>query len=117
MNAVEYLKAKGRMTNGCKHSCDECLLNSENNGIDRGCAAFEGEYPEQAVEIVKKWAKEHPAKTYLSVLLEKLPNMTLECDGTPNFCPQQVFKTKIKPIICDNIGCIDCWNQEYKEEI
>ena len=54
MNAVEYLKAKGRMTNGCKYSCDECPLSSENNGINRGCAIFEVQYPEQAIEIVEK---------------------------------------------------------------
>ena len=117
MNAVEYLKAKGRMTNGCKHSCDECLLNSENNGIDRGCAAFEGECPEKAIAIVEKWSKEHPIKTYLSVLLEKLPNVSLRCDGVPDdFCLHSVFKIKNDIEYCSRNNCTDCWNREYKEE-
>ena len=39
---------------------------------------LEIDYPEQAVEIVEKWAKENPVKTYLSVLLEKLPHVSWE---------------------------------------
>ena len=117
MNAVDYLKIKGKMTEDCTISCNKCPIEEINNGKDIICMKFESEYPEQAVEIVEKWAKENPVKTYLSVLLEKLPNAILECDGTPAFCPSQVFKTKLKPSICNDISCIDCWNQEYKEEI
>jgi hypothetical protein len=49
-------------------------------------------------------------------LLERLPNTQFECDGTPNFCPDDVFKIKLKPSACDEIDCIDCWNREYKED-
>jgi hypothetical protein len=115
MNAVEYLKIKGRMTENCEIDCDECPLECVNNKENINCVKFETDFTEQAIGIVEKWAKEHPIKTYLSVLLERLPNIQFECDGTPNFCPTQVFKIKFKPLICNETRCIDCWNQEYKE--
>lgn len=114
MNAVDYLKEKARMTNGCNILCKECPLDKYN--LLETCKTIEFDYPEEAIEIFEKWAKENPVRTYLSVLLEKLPNTQLEYDGTPNFCPQQVFKIKIKPAICDITNCFDCWNREYKEE-
>lgn len=113
MNAVDYLKEKERM---CNALVCNCPMSKRNNGKGLLCESFEKDYPEQAVGIVSKWAKENPPKTYLSVLLERLPNMRIEHDGTPDFCPDDVFKIKLKPSICDSIACIDCWKKEYKEE-
>lgn len=115
MKAVDYLKAKARMTKGCCIRCDECPLSKDSNGKNVDCTMLGERYPEQAIKIVEKWAKEHPVKTYLSVLLERLPNTRFERNGTPNFCPDDVFKIKVKPSTCDEIDCIDCWNREYKE--
>lgn len=106
MKAVEYLKVKVRMTKDCTILCRDCPLDD--------CNELEIDYPEQAVEIVEKWAKENPAKTYLSVLLEKLPNTKLYESSYPKFCPHTVFNTNEK---CpSNTNCKDCWNREYKEE-
>lgn len=115
MNAVDYLKEKARMTNNCNGGCDECPLRSEENGEGIGCTEFEGEFPEQAIEIVKKWAKENPVKTYLSVLLEKFPNTKLHKSIPETFCPYHIFKTN-KPCYDGYLPCVDCWNREYKEE-
>lgn len=117
MEAVEYLKAKGRMTNTCNIGCNNCLLSTQNNGKNLDCSNFENEFPELAVEAVEQWANEHPVKTYLSVLLEKFPKAFLRKeDGTPTSCPHKLFSGEG----WDKCGCIcnckDCWNREYKEE-
>ena len=103
MKAVDYLKEKARMSN--------CPLNNVEN---MACVILESKYPEKAVEIVEKWAKENPVKTYLSVLLEKLPNTKTSIDGIPVFCVSVLFGGDI---YChkNNIRCVDCWNREYKE--
>ncbi len=112
MKAVDYLKAKARMTNNCKIDCDECPIDFDNNGVKKNCVKFESEHTEQAVEIISKWAKENPVKTYLNVLLEKLPNAKLNKKGLPLFCPKYVFPIENK---CIN-DCVKCWHREYKEE-
>ena len=109
MKAVDYLKAKGRMTGNCHILCRDCPLDD--------CNELEADYPEQAVEIVEKWAKENPVKTYLTVLLEKLPDTKISGEsGTPeDFCPHSVFKIKKDFDYCNTNTCKDCWNREYEE--
>ena len=115
MKAVDYLKTRGRMTKNCNISCGMCPLDYNNNKKDTVCSKFENNYPEEAVEIVENWAKEHPVKTYLSVLLEKLPNVKLVENGTPkNLCPKDIFR--ITEDKCSTEKCVECWNREYKEE-
>lgn len=107
MKAVDYLKAKGRMADNCHILCRDCPLDN--------CSKLEIDYPEQAIEIVEKWAKENPIKTYLTVLLEKLPNTKLFEGSCSKFCPHTVFNTNEK-CPSPNTNCKDCWNREYKEE-
>lgn len=109
MKAIDYLKEKGRMTQNCTIHCDDCPFNYDNN-----CTTFDSKYPEQAIEIVEKWAKENPVKTYLSVLLEKLPNAKLNIRGIPDVCIKHYFGKEYGN--CGFESCKDCWNREYKEE-
>ena len=108
MKAVDYLKEKARMSN--------CPLNNVEN---MACVILESKYPEKAVEIVEKWAKENPVKTYLSVLLEKFPNVPLDKKGVPiSFCPEDIYGGE-EWEDCNSIiegKCTKCWNREYKEE-
>ena len=117
MKAVEYLKAKGRMTDNCKdiYMCRKCKLGESINGEELSCINLEAWHPEQAVEIVEKWAKENPVKTCKDVLLEKFPKTILvEEQNRPSFCVGFLLG-KIK---CENsMSCVECWNREYKEEI
>ncbi len=120
MKAIEYLKAKARF---CTGICNICPLNSNNNEEKLYCDDLEIEHPEIAVELVEKWAKENPVKTYLSVLLEKFPNaMLIHSDSDdeeliPTFCPKDVFNTKEREDgECPTFKCCDCWKREYKEE-
>ncbi len=117
MDAVKYLKEKYRMTNNCCGSCMKCPLGNRNNRTKKACNEYEAENTEEAIAIVEQWAKEHPVKTYLSVLLERFPNVVLGGNGTPAICPHNLFggekwdKCDGSFFICDN-----CWNREYRED-
>ena len=121
MNAVDYLKECAKM---CKNNkCTICPLGRVGTGKEMMCSNFQEAYPEQAVEIVEKWAKENPVKTYKDVLLEKFPNAPLNNMDTPGCCPNSLFK--IDKNGCPEISlgnkqramtCKECWNREYKEE-
>lgn len=94
----------------CKLSCTDCPLSSFNNDTGVQCSIFEMLYPEKAIAIVQKWSDEHPQKTYLRELLERFPNISLDNDGTPNFCPYRLGLMSIDD--CRNDGnCVMCWNQ------
>ena len=52
MDAVEYLKAKARMTEkgasyACNIFCENCPIGIENNRTDMNCKRFEAYYPEE----------------------------------------------------------------------
>lgn len=111
MKAIEYLKAKARF---CTGICNICPLNSNNNEEKLYCDDLEIERPEIAVELVEKWAKENPVKTYLSVLLEKFPNTKLNYNGIPTICLSDLFDIDGRQ--CPVMTCQDCWNREYKEK-
>lgn len=112
MNAVDYLREKSRM---CNALVCNCPMSKRNNGKGLLCGSFEKDYPEQAIEIVEKWAKEHPVKTYTGVLLEKFPNTELNDYEIPMICIRRIFGSR--NFECSSMSdCADCWNREYKEE-
>lgn len=116
MDAEKYLKERGRMSNGCNtYSCKDCKLGLCYNRHELTCTELEHRYPEEAVAIVENWAKEHPAKTYKSVFLERFPDAKVEHGGTPCPCIIYIFGEKAKPINCGTCGCVYCWNREAKE--
>lgn len=120
-----YFAEKQRMTkkvklNGgvyiCKLDCDDCPLSSLNNGTSDkiSCSDFEALYPETAIAIIQKWSDEHPQKTYLSEFLKNHPNILLNDDGTPTFCPYELSLISVDN--CRNDGdCVKCWNQPIEE--
>ena len=64
MDAVLFVKEHRRMCGKyIKYSCKHCKLSSNNNGFHLVCDRFIFENPEEAVEIVENWSKEHPVKT------------------------------------------------------
>ena len=115
MDAVKFIKEMGRM---CKkhltttvgtfeYECGDCLFLCE---IDGSC--YRGdltEFPEEAVEIVEQWSKEHPIKTYKDDFLEKFPNAVI----AENICRYHVYKTGG----CDGFtgDCELCWNEPMEE--
>lgn len=113
MTAIEYLKTKARMTNKCGIECYDCPLSFSNNGIGESCRALERNYPEKAVEIVEKWAKEHPIKTRQSEFLKMFPNAKIGRDGCIEVCPMGLDqRTK-----CDgSMSCVKCLKNFWLEE-
>lgn len=94
--------------------CSGCPLAEEHENMEClaatiGCLNIKN--VEKQLELMRKWAEEHPVKTYKDVFLEKLPNARLDKDGRPVSCRNEVFGI-VKCCIAD---CKDCWNEPYKE--
>ena len=68
--------------------------------------------PDNIDEIVDKWVKEHPAKTYSMDFFEKFPNALKTESGRPDNCRNLIYGDKSG---C-NYECEECWNQEMKGE-
>ena len=82
MDAVEFLKALGRLCNNylCGDNCP--LIDSCDDESDDGYV--------RKVQIVEQWAKEHPVKTRQSELLKLFPEANMLCDEYLNICPAQL---------------------------
>lgn len=89
----------------CANDCNECPF------VDYGC--YIPELPDNADEIVDKWVKERPVKTYVQDFFEKFPNARKNDSGIPNVCVKHVYGSL--DMKCCN-SCGDCWNQEMKGE-
>ena len=86
MDAVEFVKTLSRM---CDAECIKCEFWKRRSRWE-SCNAWQKNHPEEAVEIVEKWAKEHPAKTRQSEFLKLFPNAQTD-SGCLNACPMDVF--------------------------
>lgn len=67
--------------------------------------------PDNLDEIVNKWVKEHPVKTYSMDFFEKFPNALKTESGRPDNCRNLIYGDKSG---C-NYECEECWNQEMEE--
>lgn len=115
MDAVKFLKEKYRMTKECSIRCTDCPLYTEKNTTGLRCGDLQGVYPEIAVSIVEKWAKEHPQETRLSQFLKYYPNAELNKDGTPrDICAHKLGIREFKGCLTES--CVDCWNTPIEEE-
>ena len=125
MDAVEFLKEKDRM---CRAICivggfvgrgDKCEIERQR---ERGqtCGGYMINHPEEAVEIVERWAKEHPRKTRQSEFLKMFPRASMTADGIIAFCPDSMdseFECPRKTR--DNIDpiCGECRREYWLEEV
>lgn len=74
MNAVEYQREKIRLCKAYEDkACDKCPLYAACDNIDTDSD------PEEAVDIVTMWAKEHPRITNGDKVKELLENHGYEC--------------------------------------
>lgn len=102
MASIKDLK---RMCKGYS-DCDDCPLSMEN--------CLPDSLPDNADEIIDKWAQEHPVKTYAMDFFEKFPNAQRDRFGAPMICMRRVYN--INNPECGTIGCDKCWNREMKED-
>ena len=117
MDAVEFLKALGRLCNNylCGDNCP--LIDSCDDESDDGYV--------RKVQIVEKWAKAHPVKTRQSELLKLFPNMKIDDDtGTLCMCPMnfnpETYKDEDKCFCVhmrDDIHCAECRRDFWLKEI
>ena len=97
MDAVEFLKAFGRLCNN--YLCgDNCPL------IDI-CDDVSNDGYVRKVQIVEQWAKEHPVKTRQSEFLKQWPDAEIGDDGLLSIAPCQL-----------NVELLQCESQKDCEE-
>ena len=114
MEAIEYLQQKKRMTKAdkdgdCPIVCSDCTLRHRHNGTGYTCLQLDRLNPERAIEIVEKWAKEHPLKTYAQDFFEKFPNAPRDRKGLPILCKKKIYGGE-----CSS-KCTNCWNLQMEE--
>ena len=100
-------------------NCKDCPLTKVTN---KSCLIgiikyYEIEKVAEQLEVLYEWAKEHPAKTYKEVFIEKLPNARInKKDSIPTVCRKMVFGGFLNDCIDNGDKCKECWNEPYKEE-
>ena len=115
MTAIEYLKAKRRMTkNKRSMNCNDCPLSYENNEFRLSFRMLENNYPEKAIEIVETWEKEHPVKTRQSEFLKLFPDNATDINGVIDICPKNVNR---KYTCSGLIDCDKCREKFWMEEM
>ncbi len=120
MEFKTYMSIKKRMVNPdendvCRIECEDCPLSGDNNGMEKECTYVEFYYPEKAEEIVQKWAKEHPVKTYKDDYYSKFPKC-MDKSVMPLGCRDLLYGIEHDYYThCEGKACKVCWNEEYKE--
>ena len=107
MDAVEFYRTFKRMC--YKTDCKDCLL-------DQKCRPSANVEPEEVVELVEEWAKEHPAKTRQSELLKMFPKVPMK-DDVIDICPAMVVKGLNNAEHCNHILCKDCRKTFWLTEV
>ena len=91
MDAVEYLKTMKRICYQYTNGCNTCPLSGNNSCVYGGAP----EDPEEAVDIVEQWSKEHPVVTNADKLLEVFGKFRLS-NITPEWLRQEYRESKGK---------------------
>lgn len=122
MDVLEYEKARIRMCRTMilkEGGCEACPLF---NGLKRRCgfaASIAENMDENAIrkniDIVIKWAKDHPVKTHQSEFLKMFPNAAIDEDnGILCIKPCTIDES----IGCTNgKGCDDCYRKYWLAEV
>lgn len=105
----------------CKEDCKKCQIKQKCR--DLSCNKWIEEHTKEAVEIIEKWAAEHPVKTRQSEFLKLHPNAILDSDGVLEIAPCVIDSTLrfFRDGICTRGNdCIKCareyWSQEVTDE-
>ena len=125
MDAVEFLEKRNRMCGALGDECTDkddtlCPLLVAARKVGKGCYGYTKSHPAEAVEIVERWAKEHPKKTRQSKFLKVFPRVSMTADGIIAFCPDSMdsefecprkTRNNIDPI------CGECRREYWLEEV
>ena len=119
MDAVEFIVTRDRMCKSFNGRCNGCEVN-ERMGVDDMCIYYMAKHPQEVVDIVERWAKDHPRRTRQSELLKLFPRVSMTADGIIAFCPDSMdseFECPHKTR--DNIDpvCGECRREYWLEEV
>lgn len=92
-------------------------------GAGNVCIHYMEQHPQEVVEIVERWGKEHPRKTRQSEFLKLFPNARIAVDGCiGGICPSDLDTEFVCPMQkrgSDYACCPECrrvyWHAEVKE--
>lgn len=105
-----------RSFNGCCNGCEV----KKRMGAGDVCIYYMAQHPQEVVEIVERWGKEHPLKTRQSEFLKLFPKGRLASDGMLKFCPQEVDSGFMCPMVVQQsrgVHCVDCRREYWLEEV
>lgn len=116
MDAVKFIKERDRMCDSL-FGCEGCPANSQENGFGICYVATKSQYtPEQQIEIVEKWSKEHPRKTRQSVFLKQWPDVYLDGNRVISVSPCTLSK-EYRDMNCDLRDCAECRREFWLQEV
>lgn len=115
MDAVEYIKALRRL---CKMQkiCNGCPLRDNCDCIADLCDGASCDEAEKGVQIVEKWAKDHPVKTRQIEFLKMFPNAKT-MGGVIVICPNYIDSAYRNVEYCDHSFCEECCKKYWSEEV
>lgn len=118
MDALKFIKEAKRMCQSYE-DCEACPANAD--GFD-DCRidSMHDIDAENAVNIVEKWAKEHPEKTRQDVFLEQYPEAELDTTGAVAICPTILssdYRSANKMCKHPGTACSDCRREFWMQEV
>lgn len=121
MDAVEFIVTRDRMCSSFNGCCTGCKV-YERMGAGEACIHYMAQHPQEAVEIVERWGKEHPLKNRQNEFLKLFPRGKLAPDGMLKFCPQEVDSGFMCPMVVERsfslrLHCEDCRRKYWLEEV
>lgn len=119
MDAVEFIVTRDRMCRSFNVRCNECEV-KKRMGVDDMCIYYMAKHPQEVIEIVERWGKEHPRKTRQSELLKLFPRVSMTADDVIAFCPESMDSAFVCPIKeRDNYDpeCGECRKKYWLEEV
>ena len=118
MDAVEYLKEKNRI---CRKygefpgDCFECPIGNDSGGCQAGVFENQKVTEEMLVQIVERWAAEHPKKTRQSEFLKMFPNAVMS-EGVVGISPCAIDVSYGTQQDCTQ-HCRDCQIEYWLAEV
>lgn len=118
MDAVNFIVTRDRMCRSFNGRCNECEVKKRMGAGDM-CIYYMAQHPQEVVEIVERWGKEHPLKTRQSEFLKMFPKAGRGEDGLIVFCPED-FDSKFECPLKRGSGhdlCGECRKNYWLEEV
>lgn len=118
MDAVNFIVTRDRMCKSLNGQCNGCEVN-ERMGVDDMCIYYMAQHPQEVVEIVEQWGKEHPLKTRQSEFLKMFPKAKIKKSVLP-LCPMNMNFELSCPkgnLGYDESDCYKCQKEFWSKEI